>query len=80
MAAAVTVPAVAAAAAAAAAEVEDESPGGEDIAGIRVVGPTELRPHPTALPRIITAVRAASMPSLTSLLPAAQAQAPAVAS
>jgi len=70
----------AAAAAAAAAEVEDESPGGEDIAGIRVVGPTELRPHPTALPRIITAVRAASMPSLTSLLPAAQAQAPAVAS
>ena len=72
--------AAAAAAAAAAEEVEDESPGGEDIAGIRVVGPTELRPHPTALPRIITAVRAASMPSLTSLLPAAQAQAPAVAS
>ena len=55
-------------------EAEDESHGGEEeegqaAEGIRVVASTELRPHPTALPRIrISAVRAASMPSLTSLL------------
>ena len=74
--------AAAAAAAAAAAEreeAEDESPGVEEEQGtaIPVVQPRDLRPHPTALPRIrVTAVRAASMPPLTSLLPAA----PAVAS
>ena len=77
-------------AAAAAEEAEDESPGegeteeeehGGAAAAIPVVGPKDLRPHPTALPRIrvsTAAVRSASMPALTSLLPPAQA--PAVAS